>query len=104
MIFLAGFFFWWVYLAGLGLGIVALVHAIRLRRVAAFTIGLQFAPLMALLILFALAFVGLAVGQAIHAFFANTIAVTGLLAGPVATVWLIFAMVTSRAANASAGP
>lgn len=105
MIFVAGFFFWWIYLAGIGLGIIALVRAKRLlRRLASFATGLQFAPFVALLILFAASFVGLAPGQAIPAFLVNTLAVSALMAGPIATIWLACAMAKLRASNASAGP
>jgi hypothetical protein len=103
MIFLAGFFIWWIYLAGIGLGIFALVRAKRLLRLATLAIGLQFAPVVALLILFAAAFVGLALGQAFPAFLVNTLAVSALLAGPIATIWLACAMAKLRASNASAG-
>lgn len=104
IIFMAGLLFWWVYLAGIALGIVVLVRPNRpLRRLAAFTIGLQFTPVVALLILFAMAFIGLALNNDVPAVFANGLAVVALFAGPGATISLIFAMAIRRGSNAGAG-
>lgn len=94
---MASFLFWWVYLGGFVLGVVTLARRnAALHPLASLSVGLQLMPFAVWTMLIVIA-VGEAMLEGAPAgWLVIGLTLAALLAGPVATVWLIVRMITGR--------
>lgn len=99
LILMVGLLGWWAYVGGIVLGVVVLTRRIaRLRRAAIFTIFMQFAPALALLAVILAALLQLALNLTLPAVLTNGFVGIALLAGPAASLWLVFTLIAGRRA------
>lgn len=96
---LGGFLGWWAYLGGIVLGAVVLMQRVaRARRAAIFAILMQFAPALALLAVILAALLQLALNLSLPAVLTSGVVSLALLAGPAASLWLVFTLIAGRRA------
>ena len=96
---LGGFLGWWAYLGGIVLGAAVLMRrAARARRAAIFTILMQFTPALALLAVLLAALLQLALNLSLPAVLTHGFVSVALLAGPAASLWLVFTLIAGRRA------
>lgn len=96
---LGGVLGWWAYLGGIVLGAVVLMRRVAwVRRAAIIAILMQFAPAVALAAVILAALLQFALNMSLPAILTNGLVSLALLAGPAASLWLVFTLISGRRA------
>lgn len=99
LLILGGFLGWWAYLGGIVLGAAVLMRRVaRARRTAIFSILMQFAPALALLVVILAALLQLLLNLSLPVFLTSGVVSLALLVGPAASLWLLFTLIGGRRA------